>query len=578
MSSRIRFRASPALTPPLLLLLLLVLAAPSPGCARRSRSIADLAQNGAGKPRVAMPSALVSVAPSAPIATALAPETDRAAATQAPPRAQRDLDGNDDPEPASGESTVVPSMTELAFSRVTERSWALTRVGRAPLALQRICDLTVLGDVLFATHARQPLGSDGATVTRYQPALAEAAVAAMAQAVSPTATNATTATTAPTSTASAGGNPFRVVFDWNRIGEPSKGGGAGQGFLRAHRIDGRLWVPDADPPYNGFGLAEYGTEGYVFVSGTDGSFARARMPKHLPPSAPTVSSPHAAVPTETGDAGSGVLATPGAAVLPRAYHVIDVIKFRGHMYASTGSVPPKERAWNGPSPGALHIADANLARWNYALGYPVPYQNGVWRLTYMVRFRDRLYAGIQDYDGVEPNSYVQFAPPSGRDVLTQEDAKPVRIAGYEGTNTLRWFTDGSGDEARLYWLVYARRTGEVALLVTADGDSWQRVALPEAYGRPTDIVRYQGALVVLTERALLRLSEAHRGERVNAARAGDDAGAPQITLLAEVPVDSKSKKSPFQVDDLFCVAPLAVYRGSLYAGGQRDGALFRFGE
>ncbi len=35
------------------------------------------------------------------------------------------------------------------------------------------------------------------------------------------------------------------------------------------------------------------------------------------------------------------------------------------------------------------------------------------------------------------------------------------------------------------------------------------------------------------------------------------------------------KKSPFEVSDFFCVAPLAVFKNELYAGGQRGGSLYR---
>ena len=37
----------------------------------------------------------------------------------------------------------------------------------------------------------------------------------------------------------------------------------------------------------------------------------------------------------------------------------------------------------------------------------------------------------------------------------------------------------------------------------------------------------------------------------------------------------KEKKSPFEVSDFFCVAPLAVFDNELYAGGQRGGSLYR---
>ena len=46
--------------------------------------------------------------------------------------------------------------------------------------------------------------------------------------------------------------------------------------------------------------------------------------------------PHKALP---GRPGPGAGGKAGAAVLPRAYHVLGVVKFRGHLYASTGSVP-----------------------------------------------------------------------------------------------------------------------------------------------------------------------------------------------------------------------------------------------
>ena len=297
-----------------------------------------------------------------------------------------------------------------------------------------------------------------------------------------------------------------------------------------HAISGRLFVPDADPPYNGFGLSEPGTEGFVFVSTTEGEFAKARMPGHLPPRAPD-------------SAGKA-----GAIVLPRAYHVIDVIRFRGNSYAATGAVPPGQRAWHGASPGALLIETELGAHFAYAADYPHPYRDGVWRLTFLVRFRDRLYAGLQDYDQREPNDYVYFAPARDRAVITQEDLHAVRVTEAGTAQTLRWYAD----DGRLYWIAW--NSEGVALRVTSDGDSWRVVGLPSDVGVPTDIVRFRGALHVLTSRALLRL---------------DQAGP---TLLARFP----DKRSPFELGDSFCAAPLAVLQGELYAGGQRDGALYRF--
>ena len=397
--------------------------------------------------------------------------------------AQLDSDGDDDgPSDAPG-----PALGPGKFERV----------GRAPAALQRICDLTVHGDALYGAHATRPLGLDGATISRFRPADSPA---------------------------------FSLAFDWNRAGEPSKGGGAGQGFLRVHAIADRLYVPDADPPYNGFGISEPGTEGFVFVSTANGEFAKARMPGHRPPRAPDAS----------GKAG--------ALLLPRAYHVIDVIRYRGQLYAATGAVPPGQRAWHGASPGALLVEPELGAPFAYAADYPRPYQPGVWRLTFLVRFRDRLYAGLQDYDQSDPNDYVYFAPPRERASIVEEDLHAVRVTEAGTAQTLRWYADGSA----LYWIAWNREG--VALRVSLDGDSWRVIALPTGVGVPTDIVRFRGALHVLMSRALLRL---------------DEAGP---TVLARI----TDKRSPFELDDSFCAAPLAAFQGELYAGGQQGGALYRF--
>jgi hypothetical protein len=441
-------------------------------------SLAFVSCSGPGNPA---PVATATAEKSAPAATASVSATAvESAAPAAPPL---DPDGDDD----LADTGAGPFPESLRFERV----------GKAPKALWRICDLTPFEGALYAAHAYIPLDMDGATVSRFDPR---------------------------TST-------FTVAFDWNRPGEPARNGGAGQGFLRVHAIGGRLYVPDADPPYNGFEITEPGTEGYVFVSDPHGAFAPPKMPHHKLPDAPT----------PEGGAGAGIL--------PRAYHVLDVIRYHGRLYASTGSVPPSERAWHGASPGALHAATPDLSRWIYEVDYPNPWQDGVWRLTYLVRFKGRLYAGIQDYEGIDPNDYVYFDPPASEPRITQKYVHPVRVTEKGGARTLRWYADGG----KLYWI--ARDRGGVRLRVSEDGDTWRLVSFPRNAGSPGDVTRYQGVVVALTERGLYRL----------------DRDPPEPVAR----VASQDGRSPFEVHDFFCAPPLAVLDGVLYAGAQRDGSLYR---
>ncbi|MDB4993872.1 MAG: hypothetical protein JWM74_1304, partial [Myxococcaceae bacterium] len=235
-----------------------------------------------------------------------------------------------------------------------------------------------------------------------------------------------------------------------------------------------------------------------------------------------------------------------------AYHVLDAIEFRGRYYATTGSVPPTERAWRGASPGALHVANESLSRWTYETDYPFPWQNGVWRLTFAVRFKDRLFAGVQDYDGREPNDYVVFAPPADVTVIRHEDTSARKVTPRGGAGTVRWYAD----RGSLYWITIDR--GGIGMLrVSKDGETWSDIAIPPFAGRPSDITRFRDGLVVLTEKRLFKIE------------------SDGTTLSAIAVLDEPKKPTPFVVDDLFCAAPLAVYRNELYAGGQRDGALYR---
>jgi hypothetical protein len=416
-----------------------------------------------------------------PEPAAAIPHPEAGADAGTPERQQKEPDGNDDEADAgAGEGNVLGANLRL------------TRVGRTWGSLTRICDLTAFDGALYGAHAVAPLGVDGATITRYD----------------------------------RGTDKLTVAFDWNRPGEPAQGGGGGQGFVRVHAISGRLYVPDADPPYDGFGIVDPGTEGYVFVSDEHGAFARATNPAR--PGDERPKKQHFRPPRT-------------ALIVPRAYHDIDVVRFQGKIWVSTGSVPPNERAWRGSSPGALSVLDEATSRFSYVAGYPADATRDVWRLTYMVRFRDLLYAGIQEYEPREVNDFVVF----DGSTLTGK-----RVTSEGGAQTLRWYAD----RGSLYWIAIDK-DGIGRLRVTRDGASWETVELPEGVGRPADIVRFRGELVVLTENALLRLGS----------------GSESPTTLA-----TWDDRKLFAVTDLYCAAPLAVYQGDLYAGSQKDGALYRF--
>ncbi|MBX3130035.1 MAG: hypothetical protein KF718_25180 [Polyangiaceae bacterium] len=409
----------------------------------------------------------------APAAVSAAPAV---IAAQLPP-SQLEPDGNDErPTPA----VALPEKPRFA------------RLGRHWAALHKVCDLAAHGGALFMAHATSPLAFTGATVTRYDPRQREA---------------------------------FALAFDWNRPGEPERGGAGGQGFLRLRIIDGRLHVPDADPPYLGLGVA-FGVEGYVFTSDERGRFERVARPGHRPPRAPTE-------------------ARGGSIVLPGALHVFDVIRFRGKRYASSGAaVPPKVTATH--SPGVLFVEGGHSSRWDASYSYPGASGEAAARLSYMVRFRDRLYVAISPLYGLDRHDYVVLAPPRDETALTLEHARAVRGTVSGGAHTLRWYAD----RGRLYWITLGAGGGE--LRVTEDGDTWTRVELPQDAGRPTDVLRVGERLLVMAERALLELSAA---------------GAQVVARVEE-------QKSPFSLDDTYCAAPLVVFDGKVMIGGQRRGDLW----
>jgi len=327
--------------------------------------------------------------------------------------------------------------------------------------------------------------------------------------------------------------PFSVAFDWNRPGQSRRGGG-GRGFVRIRTIDGRLYVPDVDTPGMGFG-APTQPEGYVFVSDREGNFAPARGPTFRPP--PAFDATRA-----------------GVLVVPRARNVLDVVRFRGQLYVSTSSVPPGASPRGGSFPGALHLADPEGCSGTYLVDHPNPHRPGTWRIGFMVRFRERIYMGFERVGGVGDADYLWALPPAGARSITGLDLHPERVTPTGGALTLRWYTD----RGWLYWIAYDRMHRVATLRVSEDGDRWSQVTFPPDAGQPTDLTRFRDGLVVLTTRALWRI----------------DGAVP--VRLANIPRGPSGW--PFEPIDPYCAAPLAVYRNTLYAGGQRDGALYRFVE
>lgn len=421
------------------------------------------------------------VAPPDPVATIPTASAARAAAT--PVTQNREPSAPVGPvEPNGNGADDDPGRAALPVNGHWER------VGRHWGSLTRICDLQPFGEALYAAHATKPLGWDGASITRYAP-------------------NATP--------------PFTLAFDWNRPGEPSKGGGGGQSFLRIHSFHDRMFIPDVDPPYLGLGMRS-GIEGYVFVSDSSGNFAASRRPHHRPPLNATAEQA-------------------GVALVPDAYHLFDVIEYQGRVYASAGVRGP-----GGTAPGALMVSSDGL---DFAVGplFPENPGNAAFRLTFMTRFKDALFVGVEVLGGRGPD-FLLFRKEPAEEVLTSEHATPMYVTTEGGRSTLRWFSH----EQRLYWI--SSGPDGVVLAVSHEGNDWQPLALPDEAGAPLDLARFGETLVLLTEHQLLALDA--EGETT--------------------PLGSIQGPSPFVLSDHYCTAPLAVFQGALYAGGQRRGELYRY--
>ncbi len=393
-----------------------------------------------------------------------------------------------------------------------------------------VCDLTPHRDHLYVSFADQPISRDGARVYRYRSGRAASAASGAGTDSDGRAVDSDLASGDVAGGARGDDADWSLVLNWDRGGAPGvTHEQGGQGITRLRVIDGRVYAADADAPrYGGFGLTSAPLEGYLFVSDPDGRF---------PPLGPEMSPPA------------------GTRIAPWAFHIFDVIAYRGALVATGGSVsaldPPRRGA---RYPAALFVAPRDRPeallepRYRPGDGEPI----GVVRTTYLHRFRGRLYIGFQNNGG---RIGWDLAVLSG-DPMSPDTAPPVRarVTPEGGWLTARF---ASGDGA-LYWVAarYRRPRGghrPGALFRSRDGLRFDRVLLPPDAGVPQDLLVIGETRLVLTTGGLYI---AGRDDRYR--------------LLAPAPPGD-----PFGRGDTFCSAPLTVFDGTVYAGSTRDGALYR---
>jgi hypothetical protein len=356
----------------------------------------------------------------------------------------------------------------------------------------RVCDLRGLAGALFVSHAEHPIDEDGARIHRYDPKT----------------------------------RTWTLAFDWDRGSAPGDTTGlGGQGLTRLRLEDGHLVATDSDAPMlGGFHFTMAGFEGYLFVSDEKGVFAPL---------------------------GADAAPPADAKVIPFAFHVFDVIHFRGALVASggTASLTRESNARAGRYPGAIYAGrpGGSTLLPRFALGSAGA---GVQRVTYLARFAGRLYMGFQNN---ERRARYDLAVLSG-DPDDVHTAPPVlaRVTADGGWLTRR-FAAGDGT---LYWIAsgYGGRDARPAtVFASRDGRHFVPVALPADAGEPQDLV------VVGTTRWLLTTHGLYRAEDAN----------DRFARVADAPAGD-----PFGAFDTFCSAPLTVLAGRLWAGSTRDGGVY----
>jgi hypothetical protein len=361
------------------------------------------------------------------------------------------------------------------------------RIEPPAMAHSLVCDLAPIGDRIAAAYAERMIDLDGAQVH-----LLDATTGA-----------------------------WTLALDWDRGGAPGRSHEVGgQGLARVRVVGDRLWVPDGDAPRRGgFGWSEAGFEDYVFVSQPGGVFP----------------------PLGAGDAPPGT-----TVVLPWAFHVFDVIGYRGARVATGGTADGDDSA--PLYPGGLFVGRDDQRLWppRFRIGHPSR-EVGVIRATFAHRFAGRLYIGLQSN---ERRMGWDLAVLTG-DPLAADTPPPALIrVTPDGGRLTRRFASGGG---RLYWIAGDARRVRAELWTSDDGVRFRQLRLPDGIGVPQDIVVAGGVRWLLATDGLYRAGVDDVFRRVAEAPGGD----------------------PFGRWDTFCSAPLAAAGDRLVAGSTRDGAVWR---
>jgi hypothetical protein len=243
--------------------------------------------------------------------------------------------------------------------------------------------------------------------------------------------------------------------------------------------------------------------------------------------------------------GAGNAPPASTVVLPWAFHVFDVIAYRGARIA-TGGTATDDGATRFP--GGLFVGDAGARLWppRFRVGDDRR-RVGVVRTTFAHRFGGRLYVGLQNN---EWRLSWDLAVLTG-DPRADATPPPVRIrVTPDGGRMTRRFASGGG---RLYWIAGLPRPRAAELWVSADGVWFRPLGLPPDAGVPQDLVIADDVRWLLASGGLYR------------------AGADDVFVR----VAAAPPSDPFGRWDTFCSAPLAVVADQLLAGSTRDGALWR---